>query len=234
MPEGLSYGLNIPLGNITMQSLRPYDTQSSKGFITTLALAYIPADMFDALDLARKTPTSTFKNNPNPPINQMIGLLDASIPLLASPEDDAGTITSGSGSGSSGNDSGNSGSGTNNSDGDPIGGDSSTKPVSSKAIGVAGGVCAGAAVYGAAMFLVARRYRKRRSRHSRSSSMTRSTSPGNSPGSAAIMGTGAAVMHGAARNPYADNRGSRGSGKASARTQNISAPIVAENSLGWN
>lgn len=226
LPKGMSYGLQIPIEDIKMKSLEPYNTQDSKGYITTLALAYIPSSNFTSLDGQRHVPNSRLLTNPQPEINQMMNLLDPTVPLNAVESDPASGGSSYSGGSSGGSDGGSqSGSGPTNAD--PIG--SSTGKVTSKGVGIAGGVSAGAALYGAAMFFVARRYKKRRARHSRSSSISRSISPTGG------VGTGA-VMHGAARNPYVgDARGSRGSrGIVAARTQGISAPIVAENSLGWN
>lgn len=233
VPQGISWGLSIPLNDVIMHTLQPYDTTKNKGWITTLAFAFIPSDLVPKLDLDRHTPASKLFHNPSNPVSQMMNLLDVEIPLYATDEDltgdsdgkvgDDGTWLDG------GSDSGGS---TDNGDGAPMG-DSSTgaSKVSGKTVGLSVGIVAGAAAYGAAMFLVARRYRQRRGRHTRSNSINRSVSPGSNPASG-LMGGGGAVMHGA-RSPF-DKRGSRGSGKASARTQQISAPMMAENSLGWN
>lgn len=229
LPKGLAYGLGIPLSKVIMLNLQPYDTTKNKGWITTLAFAYIPSDMVDTLDLIRHTPASPFFHSTDPPVAQMMKLLDASIPLRAGGSGDSAGSTGSGGTWSAPGDS--SGASSDNGNGAPMGSvPSGSSTVSGKTIGLSAGIVAGAAVYGAAMFLVARRYRqKRNGRQNRSNSINRSVSPGSNPASG-LMGGGAAVMHGA-RGPF-DKRGS--GGRVSARTQQISAPMMAENSLGWN
>lgn len=229
LQKGVAYGLGIPLSNVIILNLQPYDTTKNKGWITTLALVYIPSDMVDKMDLIRHTPASDFFHSSDPPVQQMMKLLDASIPLRAGGNGDSTSYTDNGGGWSAPGDS--SGVSADNGDGAPMGSvPSGSSTVSGKTIGLSAGIVAGAAVYGAAMFLVARRYRqKRNGRHSRSNSINRSISPGSNPASG-LMGSGAAVMHGA-RSPF-DKRGS--GGRVSARTQQISAPMMAENSLGWN
>ncbi|KAM4055180.1 hypothetical protein HRG_005982 [Hirsutella rhossiliensis] len=107
-----------------------------------------------------------------------------------------------------------------------------------------GGIVAGALgfslMYGAAMFIVARRYKRKKQSHRRSNSVTNSQNSSEmrytGGGSPALMG-GALVS----REYFsygAGGRDSRGSGRSgmgnSGRTANISAPVAAENSLGWN
>ncbi|PHH86660.1 hypothetical protein CDD83_9924 [Cordyceps sp. RAO-2017] len=114
------------------------------------------------------------------------------------------------------------------------------KPVNAPvALAIAGGVGA-SILYGAAMFLVARRYKRKRQSHRRSNSVTNSQVPSDmaqaSVASPALMGGALAgrdyFHHGS------EGRDSRGSGRSgmgnSGRTANISAPVAAENSLGWN
>lgn len=229
-PKGLAYGLGIPLSNVIMLNLQPYDTTKNKGWITTLVFVYVPLDLVDELDLLRHTPASLFFRNPDLPVSQMMKLLDASIPLRASGSGDSTSSTGNGGAWSAPGDP-NAISGGNG-DGAPMGAvPSESNTISGGTIGLSAGIVAGAAVYGAAMFLVARRYRqKRNGRHGRSNSINRSMSPGSNPASGLMGSGGAAVMHGA-RGPF-DKRGS--GGRVSARTQQISAPMMAENSLGWN
>jgi len=89
----------------------------------------------------------------------------------------------------------------------------------------------GSAAYGAAMFLLARRYKARKQNHRRSSSLLNPSEMRHS-GSPVF---GGAIMSGGRTTP-GNERNSRGSGGTgnSARTQQISAPMMAENSLGWN
>lgn len=232
LPHGLCYGLQIDSSDVIMHTLQPYDTTKTRGYVTTLAFAYIPSDLVNKLDLDRHTPAARLFKNPDAPVSQMIDLLDPSIPLLASIDDQTGDGNGAMGTGGTWGDGSNGDGSSDNGDAAPMGSTPSNTTVSGKTIGLSVGIVAGAAAYGAAMFLVARRYRQRRAgRHGRSNSINRSVSPGSNPASG-LMASGGAVMHGAAR---FDHRGSRGSGgRASARTAQISAPMMAENSLGWN
>ncbi|KAI5854238.1 hypothetical protein BZA05DRAFT_335164, partial [Tricharina praecox] len=243
VPKGLNFGLNT--ASVTMHSLQPYDTRKSKGYVTTLVLAYIPKDLFDELDLQRRTPGSRMMNNPTTPIEQIMALLDSTIPLRASAseqdgngngqltddkswtDDDSTTTTTGGG-------------------GSPI--ENKTGPISTKTVGIGAGVCFGALAYGGAMFFVARRYRQKRKGHSRSSSVQGAMVIGGPTGVVHSSGIGA-MMHGA-RDTYgtqgstpgglgaagaagAPERNSHGSGPGG-RGPQISAPLMAANSLGWN
>lgn len=128
-------------------------------------------------------------------------------------------------------------------EGVPISQVDNSSPVRAKSVGIAAGVVCGAAAYGAAMFFVARRYRKRKQSHRRSPSMLSSpVLSGTSPDY--TVGAGTALMSGGRgdgdrsstpHNGYYYERNSRGSGHSgSTGRQQISAPVMAENSLGWN
>lgn len=99
----------------------------------------------------------------------------------------------------------------------PFGSDASNSaPAKASAAGIAGAVVGGVALYGAAMALVARRYRnKKKNAHRRNSSVADS-----------------AWMSGA--DGDRNSRGSNGTGGRSIQTAQISAPLRTENSLGWN
>lgn len=232
LPKGLAYGLNLDTSDVIMHTLQPYDTAKKLGWITTLAFAFVPSDLVNQLELDRHTPNSRLFQNPETPVRQMMDLLDPSIPMIASTDDLTGDSNGETGTGGTWSGGSNGDVSSDNGDAAPMGSTSSNTTVSGRTIGLSVGIVAGAAAYGAAMFLVARRYRQRRAgRHGRSNSINRSVSPGSNPASG-LMTSGGAVMHGAAR---FDHRGSRGSGgRASARTAQISAPMMAENSLGWN
>jgi len=106
--------------------------------------------------------------------------------------------------------------------------------VSGTTAGIAMAAIGGSAAYGAAMFLIARRYKKRKQNHRRSSSLINPAEM-RTAGSPALMG-GAYMSGGRTSSNPGQDRNSRGSGRTgnSARTQQISAPMMAENSLGWN
>jgi hypothetical protein len=234
MPEALEYGLSS--NNVTLHSLQPWDTRASKGFITTLCLMYIKKDLFDELDLQRRTPGSKLLNNPDASIAALMNLTDPTVPLLASSEeatgDANGQITDDTTSGSDDNSSTSDGT----SSGSPI--DNASGTISTKSVGIGAGVVAGALAYGGAMFFVARRYRQRRNRHSRASSMTGGITPNSGPGGPPMGANpmvGTAMMHGA-RATYgtAGSPANRGSGANTSARGPISGPLMAANSLGWS
>ncbi len=215
-----------------MQYLQPYNTLGSLGYITTLAVAYIPSDMVSPLQLGLMNPNSAMYNHPTPSVQTLMGMIDPSIPVLAGQPLSGGLPIDGDGVSNFDED----GSGQ----GAPMGSDEDpSAPVRPSSVGIGVGVVAGAAVYGAAMFLVAKRYKKRRSLHQRSSSMLDSGEP-------RVAGEGSALMTGgrqsagyggwrSATPPGGHGRDSRNSGRTggSGRTY-ISPPVMAENSLGWN
>jgi hypothetical protein len=214
LPQGVQYGLAIPAASADakdtrMYNLQPYDTSKTMGYITTLALMYIPSEDLNQLAVDLHTPNSPLYNNPDPTVATLMSFINPAIPLIAGqPLDGTAPATSASASAAAGAAGGAA----------PFGGDSTnSEPVKSSAVVVAVPVAAGVILYGAAMALVARRYRKRRGAHNRASSLS-----GGDP----------AWMSGA-RNSRS-SRGSSSSQGRSIRTQQISAPVMAGNSLGWN
>ena len=233
LPQGVAYALTETPDKVTMQSLVPYDT-TNWGYITTLALCYIASDQVATMQDALVEPESRFhKYDPNTsPVFQLVSLINTTFPLLADPS---------MGGGGSGTGSGNPAA-TSSAGGD-IGdlGSNSQSSVNPTAVGAAVGAVGGAALYGAIMFFVARRYRQRRAAHSRSSSMIDTSSLSQTHGEM-MTGAGSALM--GARGHSGDQeaayygtngRSSRGSGRSgSSRGRDISHPVAAENSLGWN
>ena len=230
IPRGICWGLEINAQQITMQSLRAWDTYEDVGYVTTLALAWIPEGLVDSLSLLVSTSVSRFYNNPDNSTNFLLSMINSAIPIVSSNDTDGvsppfGTIPSDSGSAKNA--------------GAPIGGDiGNSEHVRASSVGIGVGVACGAAAYGAAMFFVARRYKKRRQSHVRSPSMFSSPVMSHAGPDA---GAGAALMSGAmgerSASPYYDNdgrAGSRGSGRSGSSRHQISAPVMAENSLGWN
>ena len=214
VPPGIAYGLGIDESEITMQSLQPYDTSKSNGWITTLALFYISSDLVNQLAVDVHTPNSGLYNNPNPTVNTLMNLIVPSIPLIARQTSDGGTQT---GPGSASTSPGAAGGGA------PFGGDAGNgQPVNPSAAAIAAPIATGGLLYGAAMVFVARRYKRKKQGHARSSSVGASSSYSNG---AAWMSGGRGVR---------TSHGSSSSQGRSVRTQQISAPVMAENSLGWN
>ena len=230
IPQGICWGLEISAQQITMQSLRAWDTYEDVGYVTTLALAWVPEGLVDSLGLLVSTSVSRFYHNPDNSTNFLLSMINSAIPIVGSNDTDGvsppfGNIPSDSG--------------TAKNAGAPIGGDiGNSEHVRASSVGIGVGVACGAAAYGAAMFFVARRYKKRRHSHVRSPSMFSSPVMSHAGPDA---GAGAALMSGAmgerSASPYYDNdgrAGSRGSGRSGSSRHQISAPVMAENSLGWN
>ncbi|EEH18653.2 hypothetical protein PABG_07713 [Paracoccidioides brasiliensis Pb03] len=238
-PIGISYGLQISRSLTVMRSIEPYDTVQKNTYTTTLALIYIPENLVTELSVSLHNPFSLIYKHPNPSVAQLMSLIDPSIPLIPG-GGPLGQETGGLGGGltgrpGGGNDDGNDGGSGGN---ESPGGSGSSSNVRATSVGIGLGVVGGAALYGAAMFFVARRYRKKRKMHRRTSSLTSGIGDNSTPEpwpitSDTLMtggrgdGNVSSIQHDA-RNSH--NSGGSGSGK----TQMISAPVMAENSLGWN
>lgn len=212
---GLVYALEAQNNDIKMFSIQPYDSLEYLGYRATVAQAYIPADQKETLRAMLHNPHSRLYEQPNPAVKALMSMIDPSIPLDVG---GAYAQTGGSGSGGSSSGSGsNGGDSENNSNGDASdGGASSSGSTRPSSVGIGVGVVAGAAAYGAGMFWVARRYRKKRQMHRRASSTVDQ-----------MAETQGGSMFGGRISRNSDHSGSN-------RTQMISAPVMAENSLGWN
>lgn len=197
-----------------MFAIEPYYNWQSTGYNATLAIFYFPRDKVDALKALKVNPNSALYNQASESIQSLMTMVDPTIPLEFSGNYPSGTSDSTGGSSNGGGDDGSDSGNNENTDGSA---GSSKAKASSVGIGV--GVVAGAAAYGAGMFWVARRYRKRKQLHQRSSSTVEQMSQGGSAAGSMFAAGGRAPSH-----------GSRGT----ARSQMISAPVMAENSLGWN
>lgn len=96
LPQGIADGLGISVENVIMNSLVPYDTQAQLGYITTLALLYIPQSMVSTLALDIHIPTSQLYNDPDPSVNTMMRYINSAIPITA-----GSTLASGGSGGAS-------------------------------------------------------------------------------------------------------------------------------------
>jgi hypothetical protein len=229
LPKAVADGLNISVSDVRNMGLKPLDTTAYQGFITTLALFTIPKDLQSKLAAQLRNPADPFWRNKDQTVNDLTNLINTACPLPA------GKLP---GDNSSPNQAANPGATASGGPGDggALGGDiNSSRPVNASAAGIATGAIVGAIAYGAAMFFVARRYRNKRIAHQRSSSVP---STGSRMTYGSIPGGAAAWMHGARNGRITPgSRGSQGSSSTqgrSVRTQQISAPVMAENSLGWN
>jgi hypothetical protein len=231
LPRGVAHGLGIKESDVVIQSLVPLDTTERLGYVTTIAMGYIPGSLFNTLNLDLHIPTSALYQNPDESVNTLMNYIDPSIPLTP-------------GLGLPGSDSTGTGAAPTT---EPNTGILDTAPQQKQTnsamkstAGIATGVVGAAAAYGAAMFFIARRYKKRRQSHRRSSStfggpeMIQAGSPalvGGSPVNPFMSGGRDSPSD---SGPDRSSRGSGSSGSNSARTQQISGPMMAENSLGWN
>ncbi|KFZ10186.1 hypothetical protein V502_08275 [Pseudogymnoascus sp. VKM F-4520 (FW-2644)] len=243
LPKGIAYGLEIQESDVIMHSLQPYDTSRSLNYITTLALAYIPTNVVSNLGIMIHVPVSRLYKNPSEPVDVIMSSINPSIPItVGSGLDGSDPSVPASGAGSTatpgGKDSGNGNGGifdTNE--------NNQTPGAKGMTAGIATGAVVAAAAYGAAMFFIARRYKRRKLSHRRARSLMNPAEMTEASGSAALPGgvfmSGGRQSTGSGESGSASSgdRQSRGSGRSagnSARTAQISGPMMAENSLGWN
>ncbi|KAJ5454996.1 hypothetical protein N7530_012765 [Penicillium desertorum] len=202
-----------------MLSLEPYYNWQSTGYNATLAIFYFPRDKVDLLRALKVNPNSALYNQASESIRSLMSRVDPTIPLEFYGNYPSGVSDSTGGGGDTGSESGSdsrSDGGTTNNDGS-----ASISKTNPSSIGIGVGVVASAAAYGAGMFLVARRYRKRKQLRQHTHLTSR---PVNQVGSAP------GPILAAAAGGRAPGQGSRGT----ARSQTISGPAMVENSLGWN
>jgi hypothetical protein len=218
-----------------LQPLQGYDQK--KGYTPTIAIATYPEDLVSTLALQVKQPASALYQQEDTLVRNITQQIDSTISIIIGGGSD--------GSGSTGTDSGggsSSPSSPSGNGGDVFGnsgpGDSSASQRGQTA-GIAVGAVVVSAAYGTAMFIIARRYKRRKQAHARTSSVSHG-SPMRQAGSPALMG-GALMSRDMSSYGAAGGRDSHGSGRTgrsgmsnSARTAYISPPVAAANSLGWN
>ncbi|KAJ5146602.1 uncharacterized protein N7515_001166 [Penicillium bovifimosum] len=190
-----------------MFALQPYYNWQTAGYNATLAIFYFPLDNVNTLRGLKVNPTSALYSQSNKNIQSLMAMVDPTIPLEFSGNYPIGGSNSNAGGGGTGSGrNGSPASGNIYSDGS-----ASNFKINAGSIGVVIGAVAGAGAYGAGMFWLARHYRKRKRFHQRSGSSVNHMGQGNS-----VCGQ------------RADRRVRRGHG----RSQKISVPTMAENSLG--
>ncbi|OAQ67881.1 basic proline-rich protein [Pochonia chlamydosporia 170] len=232
LPRALSDASGVSVDKMQIYGLVPFNTQANWGYITTIANLSYPATLVDTLQMDLWTPNSAVYNNADPMVRNLTSFINIQIDLH-------GNINSGGAPGSGG--SGGNGGNNNNNNNDAFGSGNNQGDQNSKQKATTAGIAVAAvglsAAYGAAMFIVARRYKRKRQGHRRASSIT--SSPASSEmryhgnGSPALMG-GALMSRDTSTYGGAGGRDSHASGGHSARTAGISAPVATENSLGWN
>lgn len=222
---------------VQMVNLGPLvSTESTLGYIATVAKMTYPTSLIDQLQLQVKTPNSPLYNNPEGIVRNLTAEINPAIDILTFALDGAGSTVSGDGS-----TSGSDGAGANALNGNGSGEATSKPGQQGTTAGIALGVISVAGAYGAAMFVVARRYKRKKQAHRRASSLTDASDMRSAAGSPHFMGGALLSRDFSSYGGVAGGRnshGTQGSGRSgannSARTAIISGPMAAENSLGWN
>ncbi|KHO00595.1 uncharacterized protein MAM_01373 [Metarhizium album ARSEF 1941] len=222
------------IDQISVVRLVPAKTEA--GWLQTIAEVYIPEKWVPQLQTELSIPTSAIYHTEILWLDQLAAQIAWLTPFTGdlSPGTSSGDGGSNSGSGSHDNNNNN----NNNHNNDAFGsGNQSDQTSRQKATtaGIAFAAVGLSALYGAAMFIVARRYKRKRQGHRRASSIDSVQGPPEMShnGSSALMG-GALLSHDVSTYGGTGGRNSHASGGHSPRTANISAPVAAENSLGWN
>jgi hypothetical protein len=231
LPRALADASKISIDKLQISKLVPYDTLNDWGYITTIAKLNYPSTLVATLQMELWSPNSAFYNNADPIVRNLTALVNNRIDLSGNISDggsNSGGATGGGGGGSNSNNNDAFGSGNQ--------GDQSSKQKATTA-GIAVAAVGLSAMYGAAMFIVARRYKRKRQGHRRANSVTSTQASSEmrytGTGSPALMG-GALMSRDTSTYGGVGGRDSHASGGHSARTANISAPVATENSLGWN
>lgn len=234
LPIGIADGLGLKPEQIVVKNLLPLDTTADLHFITTVARVFIPSSMVDTLRVDLGIAASPIYQNPDESVNTLMNYINPAIPFFPGAVLDLGATSTGTRSKTT----------QNASPGDAGVFNTATQQTQSASAkgttaGIALAACGGAAAYGAAMFLLARRYKHRQQRLNRPDSMGCPYETGEgSPTAASSVhpDDNGPLMSGGRFSPTTHDRHSRGSGRTGHATRNaqISAPMMAENSLGWS
>lgn len=226
LPKALADAGGISVDKVQVSKLVPMDSRDEWGYITTIAKLHYPETLVDTLKVNMWAPNSKLYNNDLGLVRNLTAVINPKIDLLGDVDDE--DINSEAGSNKHG-------------DNDAFDSGDQSSHQSSKQKATTAGIAVGAfglsVMYGAAMFIVARRYKRKRQGHRRSSSVSGSQASEemrfNGTGSPALMG---GALLGNQNNDYGGmNRDSPYTQRGgAARNANISAPVTAENSLGWN
>ncbi|KAL5461080.1 hypothetical protein PMIN07_005451 [Paraphaeosphaeria minitans] len=232
----IAQAIGVKEEDVINYGLRAADTTQYKGWVTTLAVFMIPMDKNITLEVQLGQPASRFYHNvdengqPRATVNELTSLVDPTWPLAY------GSFPAGTNNPLTSQNNASPGATDDNGHGGALPGDTTgSRKINPTSAGIATGAVFAAAAYGAAMFFVARRYRNKKAAHRRSSSV-----PNTSLYTYGSVGGGnwmSGARNGRLTPTVPGSRGSRGSDSSngrSVRTQQISAPVMAENSLGWN
>lgn len=236
VPKALIYEGQIANESLVqMRRLQPLDTEDEYGFITTIAVVTYPDSLIDTLALDIRLPNSRLYQNPDSLTYNITQQINSAIGITLGDGADGSTTTQSSdGSSETSSSSGSGGDVFENNSGS-----SSSSSQKAKIAGISLGAVAIAGAYGAAMFVIARRYKRKRQARDRASSLgSGSGSDMRQTGSPALMGGALLSRDFSNYGGVSNGRDSHGSGRSgmgnSGRTGFISAPVAAANSLGWN
>ena len=78
-PQGVAYGLADSQSSVIIADLRSFDTTSTLGYVTTLAILYVPSNQVNTKQLEVRTPNSAQYQNPNPTVKKLMSLINPAI-----------------------------------------------------------------------------------------------------------------------------------------------------------
>ena len=262
-PKALAGGSGgeIKPDELVMHSIVPLDTKNQLGYVTSCALVYYPSDLVGTLRLDYRIANSPLYQSSDPLLYNFTSTFNNAIDIIL------GSTLGETGDGQINLNPGANAGNPGEAGGDPFStfedGDDKSASEKGTTAAVAVGAVGLAAAYGAVMFIVARRYKRKRRSHRHASSVSSPSDMRESVGSPVMRGGGAPLSQdftaygaggprpgtmytatgtgtgtgtGTVTMPH--GRDSHGSGRSgmnnSGRTAFISAPVAAENSLGWN
>lgn len=237
LPKALADAAGFDINKAQVKRLVPLDTQNSLGYITTCAVVSYPNSMVEALSIDITLPNAALYNHQEQLIYNLTQQINPAIPITLGALPDSANGVSGDNPGvnAPGGSPNSNPFGSSNDDAN-----SQTGAQKGTTAGIVSGAVAVAAAYGVVMFVIARRYKRKKQAHRRASSISNPSDMRESPsGSPALMGgallsrdfSGYGAMAAGGRDSHGSGRSGMGN---SSRTQYISAPVAAENSLGWN
>lgn len=81
LPTGVAFALGIDASQVPVRNLQPLNTQSSLGYITTIASFNLDAALVEQLRIDIATPSSPLYNNPDASVHELISHINPRIPL---------------------------------------------------------------------------------------------------------------------------------------------------------
>lgn len=85
LPSGVAYGLGTDSNEVVVAQLRPLDTTDTLGYITTVALLYIPSGDEGILQAALLDTGSPLHNNPDSRVAALMSRVSPEIPATPAP-----------------------------------------------------------------------------------------------------------------------------------------------------